>query len=314
MIRADSHAYPRSGPFWMLLCSVAFAANSLLHATLLVALFRAFATRFRRVGRVAAALALLVVLVHAQNTTATTTVGIPTRIVELVLPGSELEIAPLASDEPLVVRIAAVRKHGSDFRYDFEVSALEAGEYDLRRVLRRKDGSSAADLPPIALAVRATLPADQTLPHVPRALGTPKFGGYKALLWAGGIAWVVGLAALVFWKRKREGTAAVASARPRTLAERLRPLVESARAGTLSREDRARLELSLVAYWRRRLALDELRPHDALVKLREHDEAGPLLRQLETWLHAPAADREVDVAALLAPYRDLPSDALEGAA
>lgn len=269
-----------------------------------------------RIGRRAvAAVAAAVVLFAAHGAAqqpATTTVGIPARLVEIVLPGSELEVAPLATDAPLVVRIAATRKHGTAFRYDLEVTALEAGEYDVRSVLRRKDGTSAADLPPIAVAVRATLPVEQTRPHAPRALEVPPLGGYRTLLWVGGSAWVAGLAALVFWKRKRENGPEAVTTRPRSLAERLRPLVESARAGTLSREDRARLELSLVAYWRRRLALDELRPHEALSKLREHAEAGPLLRSLEAWLHAPAREREIDVAALLAPYRDLPADALDG--
>jgi hypothetical protein len=35
------------------------------------------------------------------------------------------------------------------------------------------------------------------------------------------------------------------------------------------------------------------------------------LRCLEDWLHRPDAPEDVDVGALLAPYRDLPADALE---
>ena len=43
--------------------------------------------------------------------------------------------------------------------------------------------------------------------------------------------------------------------------------------------------------------------------LREHDEAGPLLRRLEDWLHRPAGTAEpVDVAALLEPYQAIPAD------
>ena len=45
--------------------------------------------------------------------------------------------------------------------------------------------------------------------------------------------------------------------------------------------------------------------------LREHDEAGGLLKQLEIWLHRPGNAGEVDLAALLKPYQDLPADALE---
>ena len=40
-------------------------------------------------------------------------------------------------------------------------------------------------------------------------------------------------------------------------------------------------------------------------------DAGPLLGQLETWLHQPGSHDPVDVAELLRPYRDLPPDAVD---
>jgi Ca-activated chloride channel family protein len=45
--------------------------------------------------------------------------------------------------------------------------------------------------------------------------------------------------------------------------------------------------------------------------MRKHPEAGPLLGQLEAWLHRPGPPEQVSVGALLAPYRDLPADALD---
>jgi hypothetical protein len=38
-------------------------------------------------------------------------------------------------------------------------------------------------------------------------------------------------------------------------------------------------------------------------QLKEHDEAGPLLRGLEDWLHRPPGTTTVDIPALLEPYR-----------
>jgi hypothetical protein len=89
--------------------------------------------------------------------------------------------------------------------------------------------------------------------------------------------------------------------------------VESARAGTLSTAERSRLELGLVALWRRRLELESARPEDVLARLRAHPEAGPLLGSLEAWLHRPDAGHAVDVETLLAPYRDLAPESLERA-
>lgn len=235
---------------------------------------------------------------------------------DLVLPGSELEVLPGDSTTPLVVRLTAVRPHGEAFRYDVEYWARESGSYDLRDFLRRVDGTpldAGPDaLAPIPLEVRSVLPEGRVLPNEPPASFGARFGGYVRVLWIGGALWLVGLGWILLAGRKRAAQEA-AAARPRTLDEVLRPLVERARAGTLSLEERSRLELSLVALWRRRLGLERERPEDVLARLRAHAEAGPLLASLEAWLHAPASAQEVDVETLLAPYRDLAPEALERA-
>lgn len=256
------------------------------------------------------ALALLLLLLPAAQERRESTVGMPARIEALVLPGTELEAAPADSKSPLVLRITATYPHGTEFRYDLEYTGLDPGDYDLARFLRRKDASTTADLPPIPVAIRSMLPAGQVKPHPPRPGVAPHIGGYEELLVVAGAIWVVGLAWLLWAGRKRRVEEAL-RARPATLAERLRPLVQSALEGKLSRTERARLELGLVAYWRRKLGFEEKKPEEALALLRDHAEAGPLLRSLEDWLHRPAEPGQVDVAALLAPYRDLPADALE---
>jgi len=50
----------------------------------------------------------------------------------------------------------------------------------------------------------------------------------------------------------------------------------------------------------------------ALSKIKSNDDAGPLMIQLEQWIHRPDSSRvEVDLAELLEPYRDLHVDSLE---
>ena len=78
--------------------------------------------------------------------------------------------------------------------------------------------------------------------------------------------------------------------------------------GSLSRGERAQLELGLVAYWRKKLGLEARAPEEALTILYDHEQAGPLLRSLEDWLHRPNPPEDVDLQALLEPYRDLPAD------
>jgi hypothetical protein len=117
-------------------------------------------------------------------------------------------------------------------------------------------------------------------------------------------------------RAKRSDDGDEGEAAPLTLADRLRPLVEDARTGELSTERRAELERLLLAHWRERRDLAGVDAADAVIRLRRDEEAGPLLRQLEEWLHRPGGSgaHEVDVAALLEPYRAAPAGTAAGGA
>jgi hypothetical protein len=241
----------------------------------------------------------------------------PGRIEQLVLPGTELEAVP--NDDrrvPVVLRVARVFPHGSAFRYDLEYQGLEPGTFDLKAYLRRKDGSSTADLPSMPIVVRALLPPGQVTPNPLVIHEAPSLGGYRTLRIAAAVAWGLGLAAIIYYGflRRKKLVAGPGVAQPLSLADRLRPLVEGALAGQLSQPQLARLERTLLAFWRRRLGLEKADPAEAITALRSHPEAGPLLEQLEVWLHRPGSRDSVDPARLLAPYQHLPPDALEGGA
>lgn len=240
----------------------------------------------------------------------TSTVGMPARIEQLVLPGPELEAKPIEDRRaPMVVRVVESYPHGSSFRYDIVYYGLEPGRYDLKDYLRRKDGSPMTDVPSIAVTVQPVLPPGQVEPHQLILGPAPMLGGYRLLLVAGGLLWFAVLVGLALAGRRRRRTAAEGVVRRATLADRLRPLVEAAMAGRLDPGRRAELERLLIGYWQRRLGLEEQPPARVMAVLREHPDAGALFRKLEDWLHRPAGSAgPVDVAALLAPYRDIPAD------
>lgn len=238
------------------------------------------------------------------------TVGVPARIEELVLPGSRLEVAPADSKTPLELRITASSAHGNAFRYDLEYTGLDPGTYDLRSFLRRENGSTTADLPPIEVEIRTLLAAGQSKPRAPGDVAAPALGGYRALAITCAVLWTCGLIALLCWGRKRRERTLERKRAP-TLADRLQPLVERALAGELSHTQCAQLEANLIAYWRRKLDLDRHRPAEALALLHAHAQAGPLLHSLEAWLHRPVPQVPADIAALLAPYRDLAPGTIE---
>ncbi len=244
---------------------------------------------------------------------ASPSVGMPVRWNDVVLPGTELVAVSADREAPVALRIVATRPHGGAFRYDFEYWGLESGAHDLRTLLQRRDGSSTADLPELRVEIRSVLAAEGAVrPNAPRPVELPQLGGYGALLVAGGIVWIAGLVAILVVGRRRRAAESAGQARVRSLAERLQPLVERAMRGELSREERAQLELSLVALWRRRLGLEGSRPVEVIAQLKRHPEAGPLLVRLEEWLHRPDARGAGEIPALLVPYRELRADELDG--
>jgi hypothetical protein len=247
----------------------------------------------------------------------TSTVGMPAKIEQLVLPGPELEVKPLEDRRaPVVVRITGVYPHGTAFRYDLVYYALEPGNYDLKNFLRRKDGAALGDVPAIPVRVDPVLPPGQIEPNALALARSPSLGGYRLLLAFGGSLWCAGLAAILLLGRHKKSQAEAQASRPITLADRLRPLVDAALAGTLSEGQHAELERFLIGYWRKRLKLDHVSPAEAIRLMRQHEEAGALLRNLEEWLHKPGARAEAaEIAALLRPYQELkPEDSDDEAA
>jgi hypothetical protein len=241
------------------------------------------------------------------------TVGMPARI-KVVLPGADLEAKPIEEREaPVVVRVIGVEPTEDGPRYTLEYTGLVPGRFDLRDYLRRKDRTPAAGLPPIRVTVQSVLPPGKAQPNALSPPVTPRPGGYRVALMVAGTLWALGLVALI-WAGRRKPKAAARSGKAQTLADRLRPLVEDAVAGRAAPARLAELERSLIAYWTGKLGLGGERPAEALPRLRQHAEAGPLLAHLEAWLHRPARPEKVNLDALLAPYRTLPAEALEATA
>lgn len=241
------------------------------------------------------------------------TVGMWGRIDNLVLPGSELAAEPLEDRKrPIVLRIVAVYRHGTAHRYDLLYYGLEPGSFDLKDYLRRKDGSPAGDLPAIPVTILPAYPVDdrRTVNDLDPERA-PSVGGYTVRMIVFGVIWAAGLLVLVFAGRKRRAGTADAESRPPTLAGLLSPLVRKAADGSLSDGEKARLERLILGFWRRRANLQSSDVAGSLKELKDHEEAGPLIRALEEWFHRPGKGGDADLQTLLKPYRDLPPDVVE---
>jgi hypothetical protein len=234
-------------------------------------------------------------------------IGIEGRAV-LELPAADYQAKPLDDRTELILRIEKVEPiGGGQSRYHFHFIGLEPGAYALADYLIRPDGSRPDEIGEVRLQVQAMLPEEhdgQLNPHLPRPF--PFIGGYRAMLIVLAVTWVGGLVAFRLVGRKRTQLVPIAPAEPEPgFAERLRPLVEAAATGQLSIEGQANLERLLMGYWRERLSLPEMRMAEALGRLKQHAEAGALLRAVERWLHQPGAVGASEIKTLLQPYRNL---------
>lgn len=229
-------------------------------------------------------------------------VGQPLEIREVYIPGAEVRPKPRHDRKPpLTVRLLEMRPAKDGLRYDFEVQGLEAGTYNLADFLEAPEGTT---LPAIPLEITTALEPGLNMPHPAKTGALPQLGGYKDRMITYGVIWLVGLIALLLWRKKKADNGSDEASGP-SLAERMKPLLDQAVKGTLSSDERAKLERLLIGHWREKLPeIAALSPAEAMVKLRDHPEASPLVLALERWLHARDAKMTpAELESLLAPYR-----------
>ena len=228
--------------------------------------------------------------------------------VEVILP--EAGLTPKSPDRhaPVLLRIAYTRPHGTLTLYDLRYMGRVPGKFDLRDYLVTTNGNPATNLAALPVSIAGVLPNPHNGWLEEQALHTPSlFGGYRTLAAIIVVLWVIAFFVILRVGRKlKPAPVAAPVQRPPTFAERIRPLVERAAAGKISADEKATLERMLITHWQRRLALREVTGEELIARLREHGEAGALLRALEDWLHRPPGGATVQVEVVLAPYRDLP--------
>ncbi|MCE9547812.1 MAG: hypothetical protein K8T25_20255 [Planctomycetia bacterium] len=213
-------------------------------------------------------------------------------------------VAPTAKNAiDLRVGIPIARDGKSQIELHF--IGTRAGRFDLRDYLQRKDGQPLTDMQPIPIEVQALLPANfvgdlESHPDPP----LPQFLPYRTILVILGAVWAaLGIRHVVRRFAARPRVVAVVSKTEPSLEEQISPLVAAAAEGKLSPADKARLEQLLLGIWRRRLELGDTSAEELLAKMRNHAEAGDLLKQLELWLHSRQRTEPADVDNLLASYR-----------
>ena len=231
------------------------------------------------------------------------TVGLEGRL-EVLLPP---DLTAIAADNkaPLLLRIASTRPHGSFVHYDLRYIGRLPGEHNLRDYLLTQNNQPATNLPSMMVEVMGVLPAQHNGWLEDQALQSPSvFGGYRGIIGTIVVVWALLFVPLFFMGKRKEEPVMEEPEAELSLADRMRPLVEQATSGTISDDDKAALERMLITHWQHELNLDTESGERLIPKIREHAEAGRLLRALEDWLHRPPGTVQVNIDELLKPYRN----------
>ena len=236
-------------------------------------------------------------------------VGMSGFVKQVVFSGSELtvrEVDPRRS--PVAVRIDDVYPHGDDFRYDLTFFGLEPGTHNLTEYLALKDGGSVEDLAPIMITVKSILPTDQFAPSEPKLGLMARVGGYYTMMILAIVLWVAGLLAILFWGRRRKEVKVGDARAGVSEVDQIRLLVDQAMdSGELSSEQKADLDMRVLTFWRTRRDLSGLAVADSLVKLKQDEQAGPLLKGLEKWFYSRSAPTRDEIVTLLNPMSEMVS-------
>jgi hypothetical protein len=223
---------------------------------------------------------------------------------DVAVPLAGLITKPGDHRAPLVLRIAGSQPYGTLTRYDLRYTGRVPGAHNLSDYLFTAEGQPATNLPALSVKVGGLLARPHSGWLEEQAHRVPSlFRGYRAVLMAVAAGWVIAFFIIRRVDRKPKATTATeTTVRPPSFAEKIRPLVERAASGKLSAEEKATLERMLITHWQQRLNLVGASTNDLIRQLRQHPEAGVLLRALEDWLHRPPGQAAVRVEEVLAPY------------
>ena len=234
--------------------------------------------------------------------------GYPIELNDIYIAGPEVEPIPRRDhSSSVVVRILSIQEAKDGFRYDMSVYGLDPGTYDLVDYLQTKPaGEKLAGVKPIEITITNRHPLE-TLPKPGELeLTAPgKLGGYRTLMIVLVALWAIGLFVLIFYRKRNSEVNEVKEHQP-SVHENLHQLVTAASKGELDEAEQANLERLIIGHWKREIPeLDEMAPAKALIKLRSHKKASPLILKLEEWLHAPNPQVELsELKPLLEPFRN----------
>jgi hypothetical protein len=240
---------------------------------------------------------------HKESDTLNVPLGVEQAAI-ITYSGPLVAVAPYKWGVAVNVRIAEIIEQTGRRVYDVRYIVNRAGTFDLKDYLIAADGSILDSLPTFKFTGDAKLAKNlDTRIQETEAMSINVGGRYYETLALLTVLWIIWLLLLIFWKRPRAAIAGDTGPASPTLVELLRGFLAQLEAGTLTADDKAKMEMLLLKCWRDELAIGDLPMNAAMNAISSNDKTGEALRTVQHWLHHRASSVPgAEVAAVISPY------------
>lgn len=226
-------------------------------------------------------------------------------IVEYFWDGIPLRTVDQPLQSPFFLRIIENKIVNGKTVYVLAYTLLEPEiDIDLSKALVSKTGQPVKELPPLVVSAKTLLSKDYNGALKDYSLkDVDSFKGYTARMVAATLLWfIAGVIAIYLIKPKKEEVVQEVKEKSPTVAELLAPLVNKAASNSLTTAEKSRLMTILMRYWQIKLDLKGMAADECIRSLREHEQAGVLLKALDGWLFNPKGINNAELKNVLEPY------------
>lgn len=224
----------------------------------------------------------------------------------LTCPGPELAVKPYGYGVAVSLRIADISVQNDGRRtYDIRYMLNRGGTYDITEYLTTVEGVDPVGLPAFTVTGLEALSegVDKRIREL-REVDIEIWHYYYETMTLVVALWLLWLGLIIFWPREREAIEAAAGPTREPFGERLRAYLAQAAEGTLSKQDKARMEMMLIDHWRGELPnAGRLRMHTTVRRIGADPRFAPAYHAVIDWLHNPASTvTDAQLVEHLTPY------------
>jgi hypothetical protein len=221
-----------------------------------------------------------------------------TKKLNVTFPGEKLMAAKVDDKSRAMVRILTAQKSGDGYKYEMEFIGLEPGEYNLIDYLRTEnDEPLTFKKHQIEVGTSLAVGFDGELLDYQKT-SRNLIPWYKKINYAVMAIWALLLPVIILYGRKKKKADEIVVEEEKSINEKIRGLLSSM-GNSSSKELWQKVESLIFQHWCEKKNLQGMPMHEAIIKLKEDDEAGPFILKLEKGIHSQEFKDEKGITALI---------------